>query len=150
MEADIEPRFINYPRGRLLAVADDDATADRAIAALGAAGWDPGSIERVTGREAARAFDATGAGHGLLARIGRAVQFTLMDQLPDLAWYEAAARDGRVVLMVPVRGSRETARGGAILATAGAHFINHYGRFQTEQLVRWRGPEPAVAERMKH
>ena len=60
-------RFINYPRGRVLAVADDGATADRAVAALGAAGWDPGLVERVTGGEAANAFDATGAGHGLLA-----------------------------------------------------------------------------------
>ena len=39
---------------------------------------------------------------------------------------------------------------GAILAAAGAHFINSYGRFQTAQILRWRGPEPAVAERMKH
>ena len=143
-------RFINYPRGRVLAVTDDDATADRAVAALGAAGWDPRLIERVTGHEAAGVFDATGASHGLLARLGRFVQFTLMDQLPDLAWYEAAVRNGRTVLMVPVRGPRETTQVGAILAAAGAHFINRYGRFQTEQIVRWRGPEPDVAERMKH
>ena len=52
--------------------------------------------------------------------------------------------------MVPVRGSRETAQVGAILGAAGAHFINRYGRFQTEQIARWRGPEPDVAERMKH
>jgi hypothetical protein len=143
-------RFINYPRGRLLAVADDAATAERAAHALVEAGWDPAAIERISGVESAHAFDATGADHGWLARLGRLVQFTLMDQLPDLAWYEAAARDGRVVLMVRLRGAREARQAGTILAEAGAHFINRYGRFQTEQLARWRGPEPDVAERMKH
>jgi hypothetical protein len=150
-EAEIErQRFINYPRGRLLAVADDAPTAARAVKALVAAGWDPGAVELVSGPESAHVFDATGADHGLRARVGRLVQFTLMDQLPDLAWYEAAARDGRVVLMVSVRGAREASQVGTILAAAGAHFINRYGRFQTEQIARWRGPEPTVPDRMKH
>ena len=145
-----QPRFITYPRGRLLAVADDAVTAERAVDALVAAGWDAAAIERLSGPAAANAFDATGAAHGPLARVARLVQFTLMDQLPDLAWYDAAIRDGRTVLMVRARGSRETARAGAILAAAGAHFINSYGRFQTAQILRWRGPEPAVVDRMKH
>lgn len=142
-------RFINYPTGRLLAVADDAAIAERAVEALAEAGWKADQVERLTGPEAARAFDATGAVHGPLARLRRLVQFTLMDQLPDLAWYQAAARDGRVVLSVPARSSRAGARAATILAAAGCHFINRFGRFQTEELLRWRGPEPRVANLMK-
>jgi hypothetical protein len=123
--------------------------ADRAVEALAQAGWKPDQIERLTGPEAARAFDATGAVHGPLARLRRLVQFTLMDQLPDLAWYQAAARDGRIVLSVPAHGSRAGARAATILAAAGCHFINRFGRFQTEELLRWRGPEPRVADVMK-
>ena len=145
----VDQRFISYPRGRLLAVADDAATADRAVEALATAGWDPAAVERLSGPEAARAFDATGAAHGLGAKLQRLVQFSLMDQLPDLAWYQAAARDGRIVLSVAARDTRAGARAGTILAAAGCHFINRFGRFQTEELLRWRGPEPPVTNLMR-
>lgn len=142
-------RFIAYPRGRILAVADDAEVADRAVAALADVGWDPGGVERLNGPEDARALDATGAGHGLGARLQRLVQFSLMDQLPDLAWYQAAAREGRVVLVVRAGDGHASARAGAILAAAGCHFINRFGRFQTEEILRWRGPEPRVANVMR-
>lgn len=143
------PRFIAYPRGRILAVADDVPVADRAVAALADAGWDPARIERLSGSDAARAFDATGVGHGFFARLQRLVQFSLMDQMPDLAWYQAAAREGRVVLIVPAGNAHASARAGALLAAAGCHFINRFGRFQTEEILRWRGPEPRVANVMR-
>ena len=141
--------LITYPAGRLLAVADDDATADRAEDALAREGVDRGRIERLRGEAAERAFDATGAAHGPIARLGRIVQFTLMDQLPDLAWYQAAARDGRIVLSVQARDARAGARAATILAAAGCHFINRFGRYQTEELLRWRGPEPRVDDLMR-
>jgi hypothetical protein len=28
----------------------------------------------------------------------------------------------------------------------GAHFVNYFGRFATEEYARWRGPEPAVPD----
>ena len=140
-------RFIAYPGGRILAVADDPGTAARAVAALAAEGWDASRIEQLSGPDAARAFDATGAAHGIRARLQRLVQFSLMDQLPDMAWYQAAARDGRVVLIIPTRDGG--ARAAAILAAAGCHFINRFGRFQTEELLRWRGPEPRVTNVMR-
>lgn len=142
-------RFINYPTGNLLAVADDAATAARAVAALEEAGWAAAHIEQLSGPAAADAFDATGAGHGLRARLRRLVQFSLMDQLPDLAWYQAAAREGRVVMIVPAGDGRAGARAAAILAAAGCHFINRFGRFQTEELLRWHGPEPDVRNLMR-
>lgn len=31
----------------------------------------------------------------------------------------------------------------------GGHFVNYYGRFATEEIDRWRGPEPEVASLVK-
>jgi hypothetical protein len=79
-----------------------------------------------------------------MGRIGRAVQFSVEDQMPALAWYEAALREGRIVLAVPTRGRDETLEVVAALERAGGHFINRFGRLATEEFTRWRGPEPDV------
>lgn len=142
--------FIGYPRRKVLSVFDDRDAADRAIAGLEAAGIPPASVERFEGPADADRFDSTGARHGIVARATRAVQFSLMDQLPALAWYEAALRDGRSVLAIPTRDRAETLRVVRVFSEAGGHFINRFGRLATEEFARWRGPEPPVASVMKH
>ena len=142
--------FIGYPRRRVLAVLDTTAEAARAIDAVAAAGIEGGAIERFEGAADADRFDSTGERHGVLGRSVRAVQFSLMDQLPAMAWYEAALREGKIVLAIPTRNRTETLRVVAILAAAGAHFINRFGRLATEEFARWRGPEPRVPSLMKH
>jgi len=127
---------------RVLAVFDDRERADRAALAARNAGAQV--IERHEGDAAADAIDATGARRGLVARVGRAVQFSVEDQMPALAWYEAALRSGRIVLSVRTRGEATTQRVVAALVAAGGHFINRFGRLQTEEYARWRGTEPAV------
>jgi hypothetical protein len=143
-------RFIGYPSRQVLAVLDDAAAADRATAALRAVGVDSADIELLAGPEDAARFDATGARHGLMARLRRAMQFSLMDQLPALAWYEAALHEGRRVIAVRTRKRSTTVKVVAALVSAGAHFINRFGRLDTEEFGRWRGPEPAVPSLMKH
>jgi len=64
--------------------------------------------------------------------------------MPALAWYEAALRDGRVVLAVPTAGREQTMAVVAALESAGGHFINRFGRLATEEFARWRGSEPNV------
>jgi hypothetical protein len=145
--------FIGYPRGRILAVFDTALAADTAVAAvraLGTTGTDGADMERFEGAADADRFDASGARHGPVARVLRAVQFSLMDQLPALAWYEAALRDGKVVLAFGVGDRAATQRLVAALRTAGGHFINRFGRLSTEELARWSGPEPSVSNLMKH
>jgi len=78
------------------------------------------------------------------------VQFSLMDQLPALAWYEAALREGKTVLAIRARSRPATLRVVEVLKGAGGHFINHFGRAATEEFARWRGPEPKVPSLMKH
>jgi hypothetical protein len=132
------------PQDRLFAVLDDRASVDRLVEALLALGIEPGAVEIFSGEAAADAFDGTGRVHGPLARMRRAVQFSLMDQMPDLAWYEAALREDRVVVGVRTAGRDRTTAVVAALIAAGGHFINRFGRLQTEEFVRWRGPEPGV------
>lgn len=140
------PAFLRYPRGRLLAVVDEAEAADRLVAALHQAGFDPSRVEVFRGTAAAAAFDGTGAHHGPFARLRRIVEFLVMDQAPDLAWYEAAAREGRTIISIRPRGEAGVRPAVAILRAHGGHFINHFGLLATEEFDRWRGPEPRLPE----
>ena len=135
-------RFLGSARGRLLAVLDTDQAARAAVAALTETGIDPARIEIFTGDDGAAAFDSSGGRHGPGARFLRTLQFTLMDQMPDFAYYEAAARQGRSVLSVRVKNEAEMRRAVETLRQHNGHFINHFGLFTTEEFERWHGEEP--------
>ncbi len=137
-------RFIGYPTDSLMAVLPDPESAARAAADLRAAGIADRDITILRGSEGADRLDGTGAVNGIIARLRRFVSFTVMDQLVDMATYERAVRDGQVVLMVRVRDDDRKAAAIAALRAQRAHFINYYGRFATEEIERWHGPEPDV------
>jgi hypothetical protein len=137
-------RFLGSARGRLLAVLDTDDAARAAVSALEASGIPPDRIEIFTGADGAAAFDGRGERHGPGARLLRTVQFTLMDQMPDFAYYEAAAREGRSVVSIKARGEAEMRMAVETLRRSGAHFINQFGRFTTEEFERWHGEEPKL------
>jgi hypothetical protein len=137
-------RFLGSARGRLLAVLDSDEAAETAIRALEEIGIPMDRLEIFTGDDGAAAFDSSGGRHGPGARFLRTLQFTLMDQMPDFAYYEAAAREGRSVLSVRARNEAEMRRAVDTLRKHGAHFINQFGLFTTEEFERWRGEEPKV------
>ena len=142
-------RYVKYPRGRLYAVLDDPGAASRAVDALVASGIEASRVEVLRGDVAADTLDGTGVRHGIGARLRRAVEFTLMDQAPDLAWYEAAIRDGRSVIAVRVSDEAAVRSAVDVLRANGAHFINHYGRFATEEFERWRGQEPKLPDYLR-
>lgn len=137
-------RFLGSARGRLLAVVDTDADAEAARRALVADGFPEASIEILRGDEGAAAFDGSGKRHGPGGRLLRTIQFTLMDQMPDFAYYEAAAREGRSVISVAAKGEARIRKAVDILRANGAHFINAFGLFTTEEFERWRGTEPEM------
>lgn len=132
-----------------MAVFDTPAAADAAAAAVRALRIADGSIERFVG-DADADRDATGERHGPIARALRAMQFSLMDQLPALAWYEAALREDRTVLAIETPERAGALRVVEALRTSGGHFINRFGRLATEEFERWHGPEPLVSTLMKH
>ena len=137
-------RFLGSARGRLLAVLDTEAATQVAIRALEESGIPRERLEIFAGDEGAAAFDSSGGRHGPGARLLRTIQFTLMDQMPDFAYYEAAARQGRSVVSVRTRGEAEMRRAVETLRENGGHFINQFGLFTTEEFERWHGEEPTV------
>ena len=137
-------RAIGYTTYRVVGVLDDPAEAAAALADLKTAGVSDRDLEVLRGQEGADRMDGTGEVSGWLGRLRRAFDFTLMDQLVDFAAYERALRDGRAVVMVHVHGDAPKEAAHQILKRHGGHFINYYGRFATEEMDLWRGPEPDI------
>ncbi len=132
---------LTYPTDHLLAVVDDPSAAEAAVDRLLARGFAPSDVTVLRGPGDAARIDGLGKAGGRLRRLLRIVQFTTMDQMPDFRLYEAAISAGRTVVAVHVRDRERTLLARDVLAAAGGHFMNRYGRFSTEELSRWRGPE---------
>ena len=142
-------RFIGYPTDHLLSAFRDPTGAAEAAAELVAAGMQAADVSILRGDEGAARLDGTGAANGVVARLRRLASFTMMDQLPDMAMYERAVRDGGAVVMVRVRGDQRKAVATDALRRHGGHFINYYGRFATEEVERWSGPEPEIPDLLR-
>jgi hypothetical protein len=126
---------------RLMAVLDQPQAAEPARSALVGKGFAPDAITILQGDRDADRIDSFGKSSGPLRKLWRAVQFTQADQMVDLVVYEAALQDGRAVITVHAPRAEERERAKRVLAAAGAHFMNYFGRISTEDLSRWRGRE---------
>ena len=126
---------------RLLAVLDTPEAADDATAALAGEGFGDDAVLVLRGDRDADRIDSLGNAGGAWVRARRLLSFTIADQMVDLAVYVAALRDGRTVVSVRAAGDTERERAKRALAGAGAHFVNFFGRFATEDVVPWRGRE---------
>lgn len=127
-------------RNHLLAVFDDHAQAVAAASALSRQGIPDEGVSLLRGPDGMRRFDSDGRS-GAWLRLSRLCRYFSSDQSSDLPMYDVAIQDGRTVLAVhlPDRSAKPAAVD-AVLA-AGGHFLNFYGRLQTEEVARWRGPE---------
>jgi hypothetical protein len=141
--------MITYPTRRLLGVIDDPAQGREAVAALEAAGVPAADIRLLEGTGGRAQLATLGTTPNALSRLVRAVQFMSMDQLPDFLVYERAIEDGRAVVAVHVTDRDAMLRARVVLERFGAHFLNHFGRFQTEELTLWRGPEPPIQDSLR-
>lgn len=141
-------RFIGYPTGWILGVVDDPQDAARIEAELAAAGLGPDDRMNLSGPDAAKRLDGLGRQSGFLARMRRATQYLAMDQMPDFLMYEVALRDGHTVVGIrPKDADRSAAID--VLKRHGAHFINRFGAWSTEEVLPWRGPMPEIPQLMR-
>lgn len=124
----------------LVAVIEDPAAADAVARALAGLGIPDADIHVLRGADGARAFDADGR-TGIWLRLSRLSQYFSADQSSDMPMYDAAIKDGRTVLAVRLADRTVKAPAIAAVIEAGGHFLNFYGRLQTEEISRWRGPE---------
>ncbi len=141
-------RMITYPTSRLLGVIDDPEDAPRAVQALLAARVG-GAVDLLAGDEGLDRLGHLGPKPGPLSRLIRAFQFMTMDQTPDFMVYERALLDGRAVVAVRVRERDRMRLAADILAAHGAHFLNYFGRYMTEEVSLWRGKEPTIPDNLR-
>jgi len=133
--------LLGYPTDHMMGILPSPAAADAAVVELGRAGIDRGAIRVLVGEAAGARIDGRGTHHGIVARLYRLVQFTQMDQAPDFRRYELEARRGHPVIAVKETDPARRRAIRAILRLHGAHFTNFYGRFFTETLDPYEGPD---------
>jgi hypothetical protein len=126
---------------RLFAVVDDPAAADQVVAALLDAGVQSDAITVLAGPEGERRITPRPS---LWGRTMRFISFIAADQAVDFDWYRAALAGGRAVLVIHAPHAEPRRKAIAALRRSGAHFVNHYGRIATEDIVPWRGDPPDV------
>ena len=136
--------MIGYPTNRLLMVIDDPVERPAAARDVIASGVRPDDVNTLVGTDGLDALRRLGGSGGPVGQIVRAFQFMSMDQMPDFVTYEAALAGGRGVLAVRPRNRAQMLAALEAAAGHGAHFANWFGRLSTEELSRWRGPEPDI------
>jgi hypothetical protein len=124
-------------------VFDDPTRSADAARRLVAAGIPDADITLLRGEEGARVIDSSGS-QSWAQRAVRISQYLSADSSADFVIYDKALREGRAVVAARIRDRSLMPAAIAAMRDAGAHFINFYGRFQTEEIDRWRG-EP-IAE----
>ena len=140
--------FIGYPTGWILGVLDDPNEAAQIGTELAAAGIGPDDRMILTGPDGAKRLDGLGSQSGFVARMHRVTQYLAMDQMPDFLVYEVALREGRAVVGVRPKDT-ERASALEVLKRHGAHFINRFGAWSTEEVLPWRGPMPEIPQLMR-
>ena len=142
-------RFIGYPAGWTLSVIGDAKAADAAVAELAEAGVGASDVIVLAGADAADQITRLGTSTGVAARIRRGVQFVTMDQMPDLHVYELAMEQGHPLLGIRVADGQRRTAAIEILKRHGAHFINRFGDWATEEISPWRGRMPDLPQHMQ-
>jgi hypothetical protein len=141
--------FIGYPAGWTLSVIGDSEAAEAALAELAEAGVQADDVIVLSGAGAADQITKLGTSTGMAARIRRGVQFVTMDQMPDLHVYELAMEQGHPLLGIRVADTEKRRRAIEILRRHGAHFINRFGDWATEEISPWRGRMPDLPQHMQ-
>ena len=129
-----ERDWIVYPYQHVFGIVDEDAAADAAVKGILDAGVPEEDITVLTGESGAARIDSHGSTHGMLGRVVRALQFAMMDALPDSERYERAALDGKYVLAIRTRDDQTRDMVHQELLKHGGHFLNYYGKLTTQPL----------------
>ena len=138
-----------YPSGWTMAVLDDAVEAEAALGDLAGQGVVPENLALLGGTDNAATLERLGASRGVAARLRRVGQFLAMDQMPDLHVYELAVAAGHPVVAARIEDPDERRRAIDALRRHGAHFINRFGAWATEEIAPWRGEMPDLPQHLK-
>jgi hypothetical protein len=142
-------RQIGYPGGWTLAVLDDSGEARAAVDEVASSGVPREDVVLLDGPDAHDGLERLGASSGFLGRMRRGLQFMTMDQLPDLVVYEEAMRLGHPLVGIRVADGDRRRQLIEALRRHGAHFINRFGSWATEEIAPWRGTMPDLPQVMR-
>jgi hypothetical protein len=142
-------RLIGYPTGWTLAVLDDPAAADGLMRDLQADGVTADDLVVLRGPDASAGLDRLGSSAGFTAKLRRGLQFMTMDQAPDLHVYELAVAQDHAVMGLRIGEAEQRRRAVEVLRRHGAHFINRFGAWATEEIAPWRGRMPHLPQHMQ-
>ena len=129
--------FIPYPTNRVVGTIAHAGHAAAAVNALLEPGFDRQSIDVLHGDKGLSRLDPTGAEHGVVERLQRALIRTgaPAEEYRHLMRHADDVRAGRFVIMAlaPERGGRAAAAD--ILNAHGAAFVGFYGRWAWQRLT---------------
>jgi len=122
-----------YPINRIVAILDDDEQLRAVLDELPEAGVDPSSVNVLSGPEGAERLDRSGVRHGLRGRVLRLLQRTAYEGAA-LDAHEAALKEGRRVIYVPVGTDAQRDTVVRLLWAAGGHYLLHFHRWTVEEI----------------
>lgn len=131
MRSDDRPLF---PYNSVVGVIDDPSELDEAVQGLVASGFAESEVNVLSGNAGVRQIDAKGKRKGLLARLFRIVD-ALGPEREHTARHVKELESGHFIVVVDSPDAAAKARARDGLAAHGAHFINYYSRWSTENLV---------------
>lgn len=119
---------------RVMAVIDDEGSAQGAVETLERAGVEERELATLSGIEGARQIDADGAHSRGVKHFLRALQGLTVEG-NHLRQYQVEITNGHHVLDVCVHGRRQRDAVVEILRRYRAHFINAYGQWTIENVA---------------
>ena len=131
-----QTRFIAYPTNHVVGTIADATRADAAVEALADAGFERPSLVVLHGADGLLRLDPTGAQHGVLERLQRALirLGAPAEEYRHLLRHVDDVRAGRRVVMVPAQGTEARAVAADILNAYGADAVGFYGRWAWQGL----------------
>lgn len=139
---------ITYPTGWTLSVMPDAQAAEAAVAEFADAGLLPDDVIVLDGPDARDRMGRLGASTGVAGRLRRSMQFLTMDQMPDLHVYEEALDGGHALVGLKLDDADRRRGAVAVLRRHGAHFINRFGDWATEEIEPWHGEMPDLPQHL--
>lgn len=121
-----------YPMHRMVAVLDDEASVQDALAELSKIGIETSQVDVLRGEEGVALLDPHGERHGVLGRLLRLAQLTA-EEGNALEFHQQALTDGKLVIYVTARGEAQKDRVATALTAAGGHHLAYFGRWTVER-----------------
>jgi len=125
----------NYPKNTMLAIADDRATAERAVQALRDAGFSEDDIYLLNGREAWEKIQQKKADRNIFERIFDNIQeLDAESGRTSPQDYLTALKEGRSNVIVRAHDDESRLRAYEALKNSGAHNISYWWQAVIEDL----------------